>query len=258
MKRLLGILVIALGLVVVIGALLVAASMYSNRRLPAEGELAAAAERGEAAAVKELVARSGDASARDNGYTPLMFAARGGDPETVNALLDARADPNARDCHKGWTPLIHAIHERQRHAARALLARGADVNARAGDCGRQAVESGMTPLMFAAMYDDPELVKLLLERGADPHAEHDGSNALTHAVGAAALGKLADIDRAAANPCPVETVRLLLAKAPDLRVRTSVLDRATSAILKTKCPAIARLLDDPRAAARPAQAAARN
>ena len=183
MKRLLGILVIALGLVVVIGALLVAASMYSNRRLPAEGELAAAAERGEAAAVKGLVARSGDANARDNGYTPLMFA---------------------------------------------------------------------------AMDDDPELVKLLLEPGADPHAEHDGSNALTHAVGAAALGKLADIDRAAANPCPVETVRLLLAKAPDLRVRTSVLDRATSAILKTKCPAIARLLDDPRAAARPAQAAARN
>ena len=252
MKRLL---VVALGLLAAAAAaVIIAAWVYSDRREPAETELTAAAERGDADAVKHLIAQGKDANARDNGYTPLMFAARAGDPETVNALLDAKADPNARDCNRGWTPLIHAIHEQQRHAARALVERGADVNARAGDCGQQSVESGRTPLMFAAMYDDAELVKFLLERGADPRAEYDGANALSHAVGGAALGRLSDIDRAATNPCPVETVRLLLAKAPDLRVRRSVFDRATSAILKTKCPAVERLLNNPQAAARPAQA----
>jgi uncharacterized protein len=245
-------LVVALGLLVAVPAIVVTifvgASSYFDRQLPAETDLAIAAERGDAAAVRSLLASGRAADARENGYTPLMFAARGGDTETVNALLDARADPNARDCRRGWTPLIHAIHEQQRHAARALVLGGADVNARAGDCRERSAESGRTPLMFAAMYDDPELVRFLLERGADAHAESEGANALTHAVGGAALGKLKDIDRAASRPCPTETVRLLLAKAPDLRVRRSVLDRAASSILKTKCPSVERLLNNPQSA----------
>lgn len=253
MKRLLA---IAVGLLSLVAAIVVAASTYFERQQPAAAELTIAAERGDAAAVRNLTAAGRDANARDGSHTPLVFAARAGDAETVNALLDAKADPNARDCDKGWTPLIHAIHKHQSAAARALVERGADVNARAGDCGQRPVEAGRTPLMFAAMYDDPEMVKLLLERGADPYAEYDGANALTHAVGGAALGKLDDIDRAAKNPCPVETVRLLLARAPDLRVSRSVFDRATSAVLKTKCPAVKRLLDSPQAATQPAQAQA--
>ena len=251
MRRLL---VIALGLLAAAGAIVAAASVYRSRQQRAGEQLTMAAERGDAAAVRGLIAGGGDANARDNGHTPLAFAARGGDAATVDALLDAGADPNARDCNRGWTPLIHAIHKHQAAAARALVSRGADVNARAGGCEEELVESGMTPLMFAAMYDDPELVKLLLERGADPHAEDDGANALTHAVGGASLGKLVDIDRAASRPCPVETVRLLLARAPDLRIRRSVFDRAASSILKTKCPAVARLLTNPQAATQPDQA----
>ena len=254
MKRLL---VVALGLSVAVAAA-AAASMYFNRQQPAEAGLTVAAERGDAAAVRNLIAEGGDVNARDNGYTPLAFAARAGDAETVNALLDAEADPNARDCRRGWTPLIHAIHKRRRDAARALVGRGADVNARAGDCGQHLVEAGKTPLMFAAMYDDPEMVRFLLERGADPRAEYDGANALSHAVGGAALGKLDDLDRAATNPCPTETVRALLAKAPDLRVRRSVFDRVTSAVVRTKCPDVERLLDNPQSAAQPAPSAARN
>lgn len=249
MKRLL---VFALAALVAVAAA-VAASMYFGRQRPAETELTAAAERGDAAAVRNLVGGGADANARDNGYTALMFAARAGDAETVNALLDAKADPSARDCRRGWTPLIHAIHKHQLGAARALVSRGADVNARAGGCGEEAAESGMTPLMYAAMYDNPDLVKLLLESGADPHAESDGSNALAHAVGGASLGKLSDIDRAATRPCPTETVRLLLARAPDLSIRRSVFDRVTSGILTTKCPSVERLLGDPRLA-RPRQA----
>jgi ankyrin repeat protein len=243
MKRLL---FIALGLLVTGAAVAAVLMIGAQRARRAQTELAKAAERGDAAAVRSLVARGEDVNARDEGFTPLAFAARAGDAETVNALLDAKADPNQRDCRNGWTPLIHAVHTHQRDAARALIMRGADVNARSGGCHDESAESGMTPLMFAAMYDDAELVKLLLERGADPRAEYDGDNALTHAVGGAALGKLADIDRAATQPCPTETVRLLLAKAPDLSVGGGALDSATNYIIRKKCPEVAALLDGRR------------
>ncbi|HYP52429.1 MAG TPA: ankyrin repeat domain-containing protein [Pyrinomonadaceae bacterium] len=211
---------------------------------PAGSQLTRAAERGDAAELRALIAAGADVNERDNGYTPLMFAARSGSDEAVRVLLDAGADPNARACDSnGWTPLIHAIHKRRREAARALVERGADVNARAGACSEQSVETGRTPLMYAAMYDDAKTVSLLLEHGADPRAEEGGSNALTFAVGGAAFGKLADIDHAALNPCPAETVHALLSKEPNLRIRKTVLDRAVTFIIERKCPEVSRLLD---------------
>ena len=234
-----------------------------GRMSPAGTDLSKAAERGDAAAVKALAAEGADVNGRDNGYTPLMFAARAGSVEAIRALVDAKADPNQRDCaSNGWTPLIHALHKHQNAAARSLVERGADVNARAGDCKEELVEAGQTPLMYAAMYDNAEMVKFLLERGADPRAEDEGDNALTYAVGGAALGKLADIDRAAANPCPTETVRALLAKAPELRIKRSVLDRATTYVIEKKCPEVAALLEGRTAAPTnspaPPQASAQN
>lgn len=251
-------------LLVVAGLLavaLVAVAFFVSRRGrigPAATELARAAERGDAARLKALAAAGADVNARDTGgLPPLAFAARSGDEAAVGVLLDAGADPNLRDCARhGWTPLMHAIHKHRTAAARALVEGGADVNARAGGCSEEPAGSGETPLMYAAMYDDAELVKFLLERGADPRAAHEGSNALSYAVGGGALGKLADLDRAAANPCPAETVKALLAKAPELEVGGGPADRATLYVLKQKCPQMAALLegragtDD--AAARPA------
>ena len=221
--------------------------MLRGRVSPAGSELSRAAERGDAAALRALVAAGADVNARDNGYTPLVFAARAGDAEAVRALLDAGADPNARACDaNGWTPLIHALHKRRREAARALVERGADVNARAGRCDEPASQSGRTPLMYAAMYDDAKMVSFLLEHGADPRAETDGANALTFVVGGAAVGKLEDIDHAALNPCPAETVRALLSKEPNLRVRKTVIDRAATFIVEKKCPEVEALLDGRR------------
>ncbi|MCA1630017.1 MAG: ankyrin repeat domain-containing protein, partial [Acidobacteria bacterium] len=201
-----------------------------------------------------LSARGEDVNARDaNGYAPLVYAARAGDPRVVGALLDAGADPNLRGCASwGWTPLIHAIHKYQNAAARALVERGADVNGRAGDCADRLVEDGLTPLMMAAKYDDAEMVKFLLEHGADVRATYDGENALAFAVAGGSLGRLSDIDRAATHPCPLETVKLLLERAPDLGIKRSVLNRSMLYVVKKKCPDVARLLEGRKPPALPA------
>ena len=58
------------------------------------------------------VRRSGSRSAKKwGGLTPLLFAAREGDLETVKALLDAGADVNERSEY-GWTALLVATHNR--------------------------------------------------------------------------------------------------------------------------------------------------
>src|SRR5262245_45105912 len=81
-----------------------------------------------------------------HGLTPLMWAARSGAVEAMTLLLEAGADPNARDHRNRWTPLFHAIHKRRVGAVRLLLERGADPNART---------EAMTPLMMAAIEIDP-------------------------------------------------------------------------------------------------------
>lgn len=241
MKRLL--LALAIAAVGLIAC--VAVYRYARRDGPPSTPLARAAQAGEAAAVGDLVARGADVNARDaNGYAPLVYAARAGDPEVINALLDAGADVNARGCASwGWTPLIHAIHKYRNAAARTLVERGADVNGRAGGCAERQVEDGLTPLMIAAKYDNAEMVKFLLERGADARATYDGENALAFAVAGGSLGRLSDIDRAATHPCPAETVKLLLEKAPDLNVKRSVLNRSMLYVVKKKCPDVAQLLE---------------
>lgn len=223
---------------------LVAIFALGGRQRDARLALTRAAEQGDAAAVKRLIAAGEDVNARDGGSTPLAFAARSGDVESVNALLDAGADANARDCASwGQTPLIHALHKYRDDAARTLVERGADVNGRAGGCAERKIENGVTPLMLAAKYDEAEMVKFLLEHGADVRATYDGENALAFAVAGGSLGRLSDIDRAATHPCPVETVKLLLERAPDLNMKRSVLNHSMLYIVQKKCPDVARLLE---------------
>jgi ankyrin repeat protein len=68
-----------------------------------------------------------------------MMAAAAGSAPGVKALLDAGADPNARDHRNHWTPLLHAVHTRRVDAVRLLLERGADAAARDGQ-GRSAAD----------------------------------------------------------------------------------------------------------------------
>ena len=52
-------------------------------------------------------------------WTPLHYAAAGGDVAVVEALIRAGADPRAVD-YSGWTPMIAALAKRHAAAANAL------------------------------------------------------------------------------------------------------------------------------------------
>jgi ankyrin repeat protein len=93
------------------------------------------------------------------GSTPLLFAARAGDIESVRLLLDAGADVND-SLPDGMSALVLAAHSGNGPAARLLLEKGAAPDASA---------VGYTALHAAVLRGDLELVNDLLRRGANPN-----------------------------------------------------------------------------------------
>jgi ankyrin repeat protein len=93
------------------------------------------------------------------GYTPLMFAARQGEIESAQALLEAGANVNDTS-HAGVSALVLAIHSGHAGFAAFLLERGADPN---------AARAGYAPLHVAVLRGNLDLVKALLARGARPN-----------------------------------------------------------------------------------------
>ncbi len=166
-----------------VSALLV--SLYHRQDGAREALLAAGAEVGplEAAALGEETRLDPGARGAD-GFTALHLAAFFGGAETVRALLEAGADPDA-DAENPLRvrPLHSAVASRDREAVRALLEAGADPNV--------VQQGGFTPLHSAAHAGDAAMVRMLLEHGADPAAAtDDGKDARALAVGEAvsALG----------------------------------------------------------------------
>src|SRR3989304_6756723 len=108
--------------------------------------LAQAALNGDTATVQALLAQGARVNGRGPaGITPLMLAAQRGPPETVGALLEAKADVNASrgKPEEGRTALIDAAWGGHTEVVRLLLARGANANAQA--------ESGATALTAGAL-----------------------------------------------------------------------------------------------------------
>ncbi|WP_165252998.1 ankyrin repeat domain-containing protein [Paludisphaera soli] len=168
--------------------ILAAAPATSGSDSPA----ADAAERGDGAAVRELVERGDDvdrpqadgmtalhwAAHRDDldvarlllgagadvgaanryGVTALSLACTNGDEAMVALLLNAGADPNAT-LLGGETALMTAARTGRPGPVRALVARGARVDARE--------RRGQTALMWAAAEGHAEVVEVLIAAGAD-------------------------------------------------------------------------------------------
>jgi ankyrin repeat protein len=100
--------------------------------------------------VELLIAKGAEVSHQDrSGATALMYAARNGDTQAVNALLRSRARVNLAD-NDGETALMKAAASScDEDTVRALLNAGADLNAR-DHKGRNALES------FRSSYACPE------------------------------------------------------------------------------------------------------
>ena len=125
------------------------------------------------------------------GWTPLHVAAFWEKLETVEALITAGANMEAKDNY-GYTPLHWAAFKGHTDIVQALLTAGADVNATINN----GWAKGQTPLMRAASYGRTEIVQVLLEAGADVNttdnkgwtpldlAKNDAIKALLRAAGA--------------------------------------------------------------------------
>ena len=122
-----------------------------------------AAETGNAE-IADILASAGailEVTTRLGAYTPLHVAGRKGADEVIRVLLEAGADARAVAA-TGSTPMHLAAGAGSAAGVRHLLDAGAEIDARAGDAQQ-------TPLMFAAAADRADVVSLLMERGADPN-----------------------------------------------------------------------------------------
>ena len=118
-----------------------------------------AAQGGQLEVMRALLAAGADAAAAlPQGHTALFLAAQGGHLELMHLLLDAGADVNIAVSVLG-TPLMAATRKRHTDAVRLLLDAGAEVNATASD--------GTTALFLAAKNGHTDTVRLLLDAGAD-------------------------------------------------------------------------------------------
>ncbi len=110
------------------------------------------------------------------GITPLVFAAREGDLDTVKALVEAGANVN-QTTNYGWTPLLTATQNKNYKIGKYLLEHGADPNlANHGGwrplylaTDNRNIEGGDYPVRPADM-DHLEYIRLLLDKGADLNA----------------------------------------------------------------------------------------
>ncbi len=133
---------------------------------PEVTRLLGAIRRGDADAVEPIVSANGAVVTRKGagGITPLMYATLYGSATSVRILLDAGADPNAKD-DAGATALMWAVDDVEK--TRLLLDRGAAVDARSDD--------RRTPLLIAAgIPGSSDVVRLLLDHGANPSVTAPG------------------------------------------------------------------------------------
>lgn len=162
-----------------------------NLPLPTgETALMTCAWTGNAEAVKHLLESGADVHARESrsGQTALMWALEQRHSEAARALVDGGADVHARS-QSGFTPLLFAAKQGDLESVRILLAAGANTNegtpVRSVTGRRRAgtVPDGMNPLLMASVSGHEDLALFLLENGADPNAaDGTGATALHYAL----------------------------------------------------------------------------
>ncbi len=171
---------------------------------PAPSPVADAAERGDIAAVRELLKDGADVNAaQGDGMSALHWAAERGEAELAEVLLYAGANVQATTRIGQYTPLHIAGKNGSAAVARALLKAGADVNVK-------TTNSGVTPLHMAASSGSAETVNALIDAKADVNAKESEAGQ-TPLIFAAGLNR-------------VEAIKTLLARGADASITTKVID----------------------------------
>jgi ankyrin repeat protein len=141
--------------------------------------IALACESGSAAVIERLLEAGVSANATGSyGETALHTCAFAGNTAGVRVLLTAGASVDAGDSWRGQTPLMWAAAERHPETMQALIAAGADVNARSTivEWERQRTDEprdkwlppgGWTPLLLAARESCVACIDVLAKAGAD-------------------------------------------------------------------------------------------
>jgi len=157
--------------------------LVGYERPPKQRALFAAAEDGDVAAVRELLAEGVDPDAWNAGHAAAIhLAAYGKHTEVVRALLEGGADVDLQEEGLGATALLKSLHARDPETARLLIEHGADVTLAGG---------GYAPLIVAASKSDRAMLELLIEHGAVARARDESH--VVRALHGAARGGRSDI-----------------------------------------------------------------
>jgi ankyrin repeat protein len=163
-----------------------------------DSRLVDAARNRDQRAVRALLQQRADANARaEDGATALLWAAHWNDLDTADVLIRAGADVNAAN-DLGTTPLSLACTNASAPLVERLLTAGANPNT--------PIATGETPLMTCAATGSADAVRTLIARGADVQAKEPSQNQT--ALMWAALERHADV------------VQLLLEHGADSRAHT--------------------------------------
>lgn len=185
-----------------------------HRAVSPDAPVADAARRGDAMAVRELLAEGADPnSAHGDGMTGLHWAAFNGDPEVAGLLVASGAALEARTRLGAHRPLHVAAREGHGEVVALLLKAGADVAA--------LTTTGAAPLHFAAASGDLPSVSVLLDHGAavDVQEPEWGQTPLHFA---AARGRTAAVEALlAAGADPLVAARVLDLVDRDIADRAS-------------------------------------
>jgi ankyrin repeat protein len=124
-----------------------------------ERELHASASKGDATAVRDLLAKGASIDARDdNGRTALLLATHANQIGSAKVLIDAGADVNAKDAIND-SPYLYAGARGHLEILRMTLSHGADL--------KSTNRYGGTALIPAAERGHVETVRTLIEAGVD-------------------------------------------------------------------------------------------